>query len=256
MTLASGQDVSPALQTDRLECRFRAVKAVGGVSLTVAPGERHAILGANGAGKTTLFNLIAGDVMPTGGRVLAFGRDITRLPVRKRIRLGMRRTYQTSLVFSGLTVRQSLFLAVRGVKGGRFAVGRLASRSPQMEEADAIADRVGLSAVRGRLAGSLSHGERRQLELGMAMAGDPKLLLLDEPAAGLSPNERVLLLSLLRGLPRSVTLVMIEHDMDIALQAVDRVTVMHNGVVVAAGDPGEIASNETVHAIYMGRHGA
>jgi len=256
VTAGIQQAVPPALQADRLECRFRAVKAVRGVSLTVAPGERHAILGANGAGKTTLFNLIAGDVMPTGGRVLAFGRDITRLPVRKRIRLGMRRTYQTSLVFSGLTVRQSLFLAARGVNGGRFAVGRLAARSSQMEEADRLADRVGLTSVHERLAGSLSHGERRQLELGMAMAGEPKLLLLDEPAAGLSPHERVLLLSLLRGLPRSVTLVMIEHDMDIALQAVDQVTVMHNGTVVAAGNPDEIASNETVHAIYMGRHGA
>ena len=246
----------PILTIEALECRFGAVKAVGGVSLRVAAGERHAILGANGAGKTTLFNLVAGDLRPTGGRVMAFGREITRLPVPQRIRLGLRRTYQTSLVFGGLTVRQSLFLAVRGVKGGRFSVGRLASRSSDMADADALAARVGLADVCGRPAGSLSHGERRQLELGMALAGEPRLLLLDEPAAGLSPSERVLLLGLLRGLPRSITLVMIEHDMDIALQAVDRVTVMHNGLVVAEGDPASIAADETVHAIYMGRHAA
>ena len=244
------------LLIEALACQFGAVKAVGGVTLAVPDGERHAILGANGAGKTTLFNLIAGDVRPTGGRVFAFGRDITRMAVRQRIRLGLRRTYQTSLVFSGLTVRQSLFLAVRGVKGARFAVHECASRSADMDGAQALAAAVGLEGVSGRLAGSLSHGERRQLELGMALAGEPKLLLLDEPAAGLSPSERVLLLTLLRSLPRSITLVMIEHDMDIALQAVDRVTVMHNGLIVAAGDPAEIADNETVHAIYMGRYAA
>ena len=253
---ASLPPAEPILRIDALECRFGAVKAVGGVSLRVAEGERHAILGANGAGKTTLFNLVTGDIRPTGGRVTAFGRDITQLPVRKRIRLGLRRTYQTSLVFGGLTVRQSLFLAVRGVTGARFSVSGLASRSTHMAEADQLAARVGLGDVCGRPAGSLSHGERRQLELGMALAGEPRLLLLDEPAAGLSPSERVLLLALLRGLPRSITLVMIEHDMDIALQSVDRVTVMHNGLVVAEGDPASIAANETVHAIYMGRHAA
>ena len=221
---------------------------------SVAAGERRALLGANGAGKTTLFNVIAGDLQPSTGRILLFGEDVTRLATHRRIRLGMRRTYQTSLVFSGLTVRECLFLAVCGIGAGRFFLGRARTR-PEMEVADQIAEQVGLQEVRHVKAGALSHGEARQLELGMATAGQPRLLLLDEPAAGLSLAERHRLLDLLRGLPRTLTLVIIEHDMDVALQAVDRVTVMHNGAVVADGTPNEIATDARVHDIYMGKHG-
>jgi branched-chain amino acid transport system ATP-binding protein len=244
-----------ALQLEGVSRRFGAVHAVQPMSLSVQAGERRALLGANGAGKTTLFNVIAGDLQPSTGKVLMFGEDVTRLSTDRRVRLGMRRTYQTSLVFAGLTVRECLFLAVAGIGKGRFLLGR-ATRRPEMDEADALAEQVGLSAMRHVKAGELSHGEARQLELGMATAGSPRLLLLDEPAAGLSLIERQRLLALLRELPRTLTLVMIEHDMEIALQAVDRVTVMHNGAIVAEGTPGEVAADTRVHDIYMGKHGS
>jgi branched-chain amino acid transport system ATP-binding protein len=241
-----------ALELDGVSRRFGALTALQPVSLAVRAGERRAILGANGAGKTTLFNLIAGDLQPSTGRVRLFGQDVTRLPTHRRIRLGMRRTYQTSLVFGGLTVRECLFLAVRGVRGARFAINRPASRCAEMAEVERLAAGVGIGEALEARAGELSHGEARQLELGMASAGEPRLLLLDEPAAGLSLAERRRLLALLRALPRSLTLVLIEHDMDVALQAVDRVTVLHNGRQVADGTPDEIASDAQVHAIYMG----
>ena len=247
-------DATPALLLEGVSRRFGAVHAVLPMTLGVVAGERRALLGANGAGKTTLFNVIAGDVRPSTGRIRMFGQDVTRLPTQRRIRLGMRRTYQTSLVFKGLTVRECLFLAERGLGAGRYSLRR-AETCPEMRAADSLAERVGLERMRHVKAGELSHGEARQLELGMATAGAPRLLLLDEPAAGLSLVERHRLLGLLRELPRSLTLVMIEHDMEIALQAVDRVTVMHNGAVVADGTPDEIASNALVHDLYMGRHG-
>jgi branched-chain amino acid transport system ATP-binding protein len=244
----------PALLLETVSRRFGAVRAVLPMTLSVAAGERRALLGANGAGKTTLFNVIAGDLPPSTGQIRMFGQDVTRLPTQRRIRLGMRRTYQTSLVFAGLTVRECLFLAERGLGDRRFS-WRRAAHCPEMHAADRLAERVGLERMRHIKAGALSHGEARQLELGMATAGSPRLLLLDEPAAGLSLAERHRLIDLLRDLPRSLTLVMIEHDMDVALQSVDRVTVMHNGAVVTEGTPREIAADARVHDIYMGKHG-
>jgi branched-chain amino acid transport system ATP-binding protein len=249
-TEPSGQ----ALVLHDVSRRFGAVRAVLPMTLSVGVGERRALLGANGAGKTTLFNVIAGDLRPSTGRIRMFGQDVTGMPTQRRIRLGMRRTYQTSLVFAGLTVRECLFLAERGIGSGRFS-WRRAEQCPEMRAADRIAERVGLERMRHVKAGALSHGEARQLELGMATAGSPSLLLLDEPAAGLSLAERHRLIDLLRDLPRSLTLVMIEHDMDVALQSVDLVTVMHNGAVVAEGTPREITSDARVHDIYMGKHG-
>ena len=243
-----------ALELDGMSRRFGALTAVQPMTLAVRAGERRALLGANGAGKTTLFNIIAGDLRPSSGTIRLFGQDVTRLPTHRRIRLGMRRTYQTSLVFAGLTVRECLFLAARGIGAGRFGLGR-ADACPQMQLADRIAERVGLQAMRHVKAGELSHGEARQLELGMVTVGEPRVLLLDEPAAGLSQVERRRLLGLLRELPRSLTLVLIEHDMEVALQAVDRVTVMHNGALVADGTPAQIAADPRVHDIYMGKHG-
>ena len=247
--------VTDALRLDGVSRRFGALTALQTMSLTLPAGERHAILGANGAGKTTLFNLIAGDLRPSGGRIAMFGADVTRTPTGRRIRRGRRRTYQTSLGWGGLTGRQGLFLAARGIRGRRFAVFHSASTGFEMTEAKRLAARVGLDTRLDALAGELSHGEARQLELGMAMVGEPRLLLLDEPAAGLSVGERRNLLTLLRALPRAITLLLIEHDMDIALQAADRITVMHNGAHVVSGTPDDIAANQTVHDIYMGRHG-
>lgn len=253
-TTQTAAEIPHALVIEGVGRRFGALHAVRDVTITVAAGERRAILGANGAGKTTLFNLVAGDIAPSQGRITMFGRDITRLPVEQRVRDGLRRTYQTSLMFGGLTVRQSLFLAVRGVCGGRMSIGRPAHHLAEMAAGERLAERLRLCEVLDAPCSTLSHGERRQLELAMALAGEPRLLLLDEPAAGLSPRERDMLLKLLLELPRSITLVMIEHDMDIALRAVDQVSVMHNGRLVAEGTPRQIESDQTVHDIYMGKH--
>jgi len=242
------------LSLEHVSRRFGAVVAVCDVSLVVAVGERRAILGANGAGKTTLFDLISGDLRPSSGQILFFGQNINRLSTERRIRLGMRRTYQTSLVFGGLSVRECLFLALRGAGRRRLAVRRRAAACPEMAEADRVAESVGLGHALCTLTGELSHGDRRLLELGMASVGQPLLLLLDEPAAGLSILERSRLLETLLALPRSVTLLMIEHDVEIALAIADRVTVMHNGQRIIEGTPAEIASDTQVHDIYMGKH--
>jgi branched-chain amino acid transport system ATP-binding protein len=243
----------PALQLESVMHRYGAAVAVADVTLRVAAGERRVLLGANGAGKTTLFNIILGDLMPAAGRVLLFGRDVSRVAAHRRIRLGMRRTYQTSSTFAGLTVRECLFLALRGVGGGRFALVTGPAAGADMEAAAIAGRKAGLEAVLDTCAGALSHGERRQLEIAMATVGEPRLLLLDEPAAGLSPAERHWLLATLRGLPRSITLVMIEHDVDLALAVADRVTLMHDGGLVVEGSPDSIATSKEAHDIYLSR---
>jgi branched-chain amino acid transport system ATP-binding protein len=242
----------PALTLHGVGRRFGALAAVEGVSLAVAPGERRAVLGPNGAGKTTLFNLICGDFPPTSGRVELFGEDITRLPPHHRARQGVGRTYQTSLLFNGLTVEDNLVIAIRGARPGRFSW--LPPSREDRARARALAERVRLAHARGAEVASLSHGQRRQLEVGMALACTPRLLMLDEPAAGLSPLERPELLALMRDLPREITLVVIEHDMDIALPIADLVTVMKDGAVVVEGPPARIESDPVVQAIYLG-HG-
>jgi branched-chain amino acid transport system ATP-binding protein len=213
------------------------------------------IVGLPGAGKTTLFNVIMGDHKPTTGTVQFFGEDVTRMPPHARARRGLTRTYQTSLLFSGLTVADNLYLAVRGAKPNRFSMLRPRAGDRYREQADAIAGRVNLTGLMGVSVSNLSHGQQRQLEVGMALAGEPKTILLDEPAAGLSPGERSELRDLLRSLPADLTYVIIEHDMDIALQVSEHVTVMHEGQVVVDGTPREVASNQTVQDIYLGRHG-
>lgn len=245
-------DDPAAIRVDGLSRRFGALHAVRDVTLTVRAGERRAILGPNGAGKTTLFNTICGDCPPTSGTVRFFGQDITHMKPHRRTRLGIGRTYQTSLLFDGLSVRDNLFLAVRGVKAGRFSLLRPGAKDPDLARVDDIAERMRLSHRRDDPVSDLSHGQRRQLEIGMALAGDPRLLMLDEPAAGLSPGDRPELLRLLLELPRTLTLILIEHDMDIALAASDLVTVMKDGAVVVESAPEAIGSNPVVQAIYLG----
>ena len=243
---------TPALALHGVGRMFGALAAVGSVTLSVAPGERRAVLGPNGAGKTTLFNLICGDFPPTSGRVELFGQDITALPPHHRARNGVGRTYQTSLLFNGLSVEDNLVIAVRGAKAGRFSWALPASGD--RAKARELAERVRLSHLLKTEVAALSHGQRRQLEVGMALACDPRLLMLDEPAAGLSPVERPELLKLMKDLPRSITLIVIEHDMDIALPVADVVTVMKDGEVVVEGAPDAIENDPTVQAIYLG-HG-
>jgi branched-chain amino acid transport system ATP-binding protein len=234
---------------------FGALRAVDDVSLRVAAGERYAILGSNGAGKTTLFNTITGDHPPTAGRIHFFGEDITALAPHERIRKGLRRTYQSSLLFRELTVRDNLFLAVRGVASGRFSMRRAGASHASAQATRDLLERARLDTVADALVATLSHGQQRQLELGMALAGAPRLILLDEPAAGLSPAERRELVALLRSLPAHMTFVLIEHDLEVALRVVERVTVMHNGRVLTTGTPEQIQDDAQVQAIYMGgRH--
>jgi branched-chain amino acid transport system ATP-binding protein len=248
--LASGN----ALELEGVTRAFGALRAIDGVTLEVAAGERRAILGANGAGKTTLFNCITGDFPATAGRVRFFGEDVTELPPYERIRMGLRRTYQSSLLFRDLSVRDNLFLAVRGTSRGRFGFIRPRASHPSRAATSDLLDRVRLAHVADRPVSSLAHGQQRQLEIGMALAGAPRVILFDEPAAGLSPAERRELVALLGALPAHMSYVLIEHDLDIALRVVERVTVMHNGRVLKHGTPDEIANDAEVHAIYMGKH--
>ncbi len=251
------ESAEPILRLRGVGRRFGGVLAVHDVDLDVMPGERRALLGPNGAGKTTLFNVISGEFPPTAGRVELFGRDVTTMPARRRAKLGLTRTFQTSRLFLGLTVEDNLYLAVIGVRGGHLRPVRLSGRDgPIRERARDLAQRVGLERQLGTLVGSLSHGEQRQLEVGMARAGDPKIMMLDEPAAGLSRGERVALTELLLGLDRDITLILIEHDMDVALGVAERVTMMHDGRVIVEGTPAEIRGNQLVHDLYLGSHHA
>jgi len=241
-----------ALRLDGMTRAFGALRAVDNISLTVAAGQRYAILGSNGAGKTTLFNAITGDFPPTSGRIHFFGEDITDLPPQDRIRKGMRRTYQSSLLFRDLTVRDNLFLAVRGVASGRFSFLRAGAGHASTRATHDLLERARLTHIADERVANLAHGQQRQLEIGMALAGAPRLILFDEPAAGLSPHERRELVALLRSLPPHMSFVLIEHDLDIALRVVDRVTVMHNGRELRTGTPDEIENDAQVQAIYMG----
>ena len=247
--------MSAILQTDKVCATFGLLRAVRDVSLQVQTGERLSILGTNGAGKSTLFNLIAGDLKATSGSIHFHGRPIHSLSAPARTRLGISRSYQTSRVMQGLTVHENMFLAVQGVKSGRFSFRVPRADHPLRQEARATLVRVGLHGLDEELAGNLSHGEQRQLEIAMALASGPELLLLDEPAAGLSPSERPALVSLLKSLPRDVTMILIEHDMDVALQVADRVIVMHEGEIVFRGTPGETASSSLVRSLYLGYAG-
>ena len=243
---------SDALVLDGVTRSFGALRAVDEVSLTVAAGEKRAILGANGAGKTTLFNAITGDFPPTAGSIRFFGEDITALPPYERIRKGLRRTYQSSLLFRDLSVRDNLFLAVRGISNGRFSFRRAGDRHASHLATQDLLERARLTHIADELVSSLAHGQQRQLEIGIALAGAPRLILFDEPAAGLSPAERRELVALLTSLPAHMSYVLIEHDLDIALRVVERVTVMHNGRVLRTGTPHEIENDAQVQAIYMG----
>ena len=241
-----------ALVLEGVTRAFGALRAVDDVSIAVAAGQKYAVLGSNGAGKTTLFNTITGDFLPTAGRISFFGEDITALPPHERIRKGLRRTYQSSLLFRDLTVRDNLFLAVRGVASGRFSLWRAGANHASTVATNDLLDRARLTHIADERVANLAHGQQRQLEIGMALAGAPRLILFDEPAAGLSPAERRELVALLTSLPAHMSYVLIEHDLDIALKVVERVTVMHNGRVLRHGTPDEIENDAQVQAIYMG----
>jgi branched-chain amino acid transport system ATP-binding protein len=247
------ESAEPILHLRGVGRRFGGLRAVADVTLAVKPGERRAILGPNGAGKTTLFNIISGEFPPTEGRIELFGRDVTRDPARHRARAGLSRTFQTSKLLLGLSVEDNLYLSVLGVRRGHLLPVRLPGREREVRErARAAAEAIGLGARLHVLVRELSHGERRQLEVGMAQASSPKLMLLDEPAAGLSPAERHKLTEQLLALDPKVTLILIEHDMDVALRVAQWVTMMHDGRVIVEGSPAAIRDNQLVHDLYIG----
>jgi branched-chain amino acid transport system ATP-binding protein len=241
------------LRARGLTRRFGGVVAVRDVDLDIAKGERRAVLGPNGAGKSSMFNLIAGADIPTAGSIELFGRDVTAIGAKGRTRLGLSRTFQTSRLLTGLSVADNLYLAAIGIAGGRFRLTRNRRDAAARTRAEHVAESVGMTHRLGELASALSHGEQRQLEIGLALVAEPRMLLLDEPAAGLSRSERQLLTALLLGLDRQVTLLIIEHDMDVALTVAERVTMMYEGAVIVEGTPAEIRANQQVHDLYLGR---
>jgi len=240
------------VQLDSVVVAFGGLLALGGVDLDVAQGERLAILGPNGAGKTTLFNAVAGDLVPTKGTVVIKGVDCTHLPSRHRPRLGVGRTYQKARSFPGLTVADNLYLAIVGRHGRHRALLPRGADQSRRERATAAAEAVWLQDRLDTTVADLSHGQKRQLEIGMAIATDPDVLLLDEPASGLSRGERERLTELLDELAADATLLLIEHDMDVAFKVARRIVVMSDGKLVASGTPDEVQANPLVHEIYLG----
>lgn len=241
-----------ALELRGVSKLFGALNALADINITVSPGERRAVLGSNGAGKTTLFNCITGDFLPSSGSIRLFGEDVTLFPPHERIRRGLRRTYQISLLFGGLSVIDNVYLACRGVSRGRFSLRRPRRDDALVHAAERLTDAVHLTEARATLVSELSYGQQRQLEIALALAGAPRFILFDEPAAGLSPTERRELVAILTGLPEHIGYIIIEHDMDVALRVAQSVTMMHNGRIFKEGSPAEIEDDPEVQALYLG----
>ncbi|MGH6672256.1 MAG: ABC transporter ATP-binding protein [Xanthobacteraceae bacterium] len=242
-----------ALTVDNVSKNFGGVAAVSDMSLELAEGERRVLLGPNGAGKTTLFHTISGNVMPSAGRITLFGADITRLRPDRRARLGLARTFQITNLFPRLTVLDSVLLALDGASGrGMQLIGPLSGDRGGDAEAHRLLDRWGLAGSAPRIVRTLSYGEQRQLEIALALAGKPRLLLLDEPTAGLSAAETRRVVAMVHALPRDMAILMIEHDMDVAFELADRIAVMHQGRLIAEGDEAAIRANNRVTEIYLG----
>jgi branched-chain amino acid transport system ATP-binding protein len=239
------------IEIRELRRAFGGVVALDGVSLKVPEGERRAVIGPNGAGKTTLINILAGEITPSSGAVRLNGQDITRLRPWQRARLGLAHVYQRTELFSPLSARENVALAV-GARRGPYRAFRAPPRS-EYTEADAVLERVGLAGREGLLVRALSHGEHRQLELAVALAQRPRVLLLDEPTAGMSPVETVRITELVAGLDRALTILIVEHDMDVVFRLADRVTVLHEGRVIADGTAADVRGDALVHDVYLGK---
>jgi branched-chain amino acid transport system ATP-binding protein len=242
-----------ALEVRHLRKSFGGLRVTADLSLAVAPGERRLIIGPNGAGKTTLFNLIAGELRPDAGSITLFGRELVGAPSRARAHLGLARTYQIITLFARDTLLHNVTLSLLGVSPMRWnPIAALARDQTLAARAAATLERVGLAHLADRPLAETSYGERRRLEIAMALAQEPKVLLLDEPFAGLSLEERRDVLRLLNTIPRDVTIVMIEHDMDVALDFAERITVMHFGEIVVEGSRADVVADPRVAEIYLG----
>ncbi|HEX3401325.1 MAG TPA: ABC transporter ATP-binding protein [Acetobacteraceae bacterium] len=242
-----------ALEVRDLHKAFGGLRVATAVNLAVAPGERRLIIGQNGAGKTTLFNLITGELSIDLGSVSLFGTDITGSPARRRAHLGLARTYQIITLFPGETLLRNVTLSLLGLSPLRWnPIVRLDRQRHLLDKARAALASVGLEHLADRPVGQTSYGERRRVEIAMALAQSPKVLLLDEPFAGLSIEERRDVLALIADIPRAVTIVMIEHDMDVALEFAERITVLHFGQVVVEGTRSEVVEHPRTKEIYLG----
>jgi len=242
-----------ALRVEELTRAFGGVIAVNRVSLRVRPGERRAIIGPNGAGKTTFFNLLSGNLAPTTGRIFLDDRDITTLPTHERVRLGLGRTFQQSSLFPSLSVRENIRLAIQARHRVAHRPFSSAERVPEVEHAiDETLERFGFSDQAADVVRELSYGEQRQLEIALAVATRPRVLLLDEPTAGMSPAETVVMSRLIRSLPADTTVLIIEHDMDVVFDLAERITVLHHGEVLADGTAPEVRADPRVMEVYLG----
>jgi branched-chain amino acid transport system ATP-binding protein len=241
------------LRTENLYCAFGSLVVTKDVTLTVIEGERHVIIGPNGAGKTSLLNQIAGQLHAGRGRILLGGTDITRWPPNRIAQSGIARTFQRNNLFPNLTVLENLCLAVEARRGRPWDFFSLADRRHAIiRQAEALLAQVHIAGDANRPVHNLSYGEQRQLEIGLALAGEPKLLLLDEPTSGMSPAETKSMIALIASLPRTLTILMIEHDMDVVFTVADRITVFYYGEVLASGPPAEIRNDRRVREIYLG----
>jgi branched-chain amino acid transport system ATP-binding protein len=242
-----------ALAVRDLSKSFGGLRVTASLNLAVEPGERRLIIGPNGAGKTTLFNLITGELRPDSGSIQLFGQDVTRIASRKRAHLGMARTYQIITLFPRDTILRNAMLALLGLSPMRWNAWRPLHRQQDLQErARTALRRVGLDRIADRPLAETSYGEKRRVEIAMALAQNPKVLLLDEPFAGLSIDERRDVSRLLAAIPRDVTIVMIEHDMDTALDLADRISLLHFGEVIVEGTRAEVVANPRTREVYLG----
>ena len=239
------------IETRELRREFGGIKALAGVTLKVAQGERRAIIGPNGAGKTTLFNVLTGELQPTAGEVRLAGEDVTGRRPHELARRGVARMYQRNELFDPLPARENVAIAVAAAAGPYRPFG--APPASELVAADELLERVGLGARGAVPARALSHGERRQLELAVALAQRPRVLLLDEPTAGMSPAETGRITELIASLDRSLTLLIVEHDMDVVFRLAERITVLHEGRVIAEGTPAQVRGDTLVNEVYLGK---
>jgi branched-chain amino acid transport system ATP-binding protein len=249
--------VAALLEVQNLSVHFGGLAAVDDVSFTIEEGERLVMIGPNGAGKTTLFNLLTGQLKPSGGKVLFKGQDITHKPVYARTQLGMARSFQITSLFPNESVLTNALIGLQGVRAGRYRVWGVFLRDKALrEEAQKLLEAIDLWDKRDETVASLAYGEQRKIEMGLSLASGPDLLMLDEPSCGLTPTESADITERIRALGRKITVLMIAHDMDLVFGVAERIILLHFGAVSAEGTPDEIRANQTVKDIYMGSHKA
>jgi len=244
------------LRVENVSKAFGRLVVSNCVSLEVTAGQRHIIIGPNGAGKTTLLNQIGGQLLPDSGRVILGGTDVTRWPAHRRARVGLARTFQKNTLFQSLTVFENVRLGAQAAAGRTFDILRSwRADAGVLRLAEEAVEKMSISRIAGRRVGQLSYGDLRQVEIAVALATRPKLLLLDEPTSGLSPAETADVIEVIRALPRDITILMIEHDMEVVFSIADEITVLHYGEVIATGAPRAVADHPRVQEVYLGAPG-